>query len=163
GRYDAAFEMAAKATTEADDLAVSTYSLPELVEAAARSGREAAATAALERLTERTQAAGTDLALGLEARARAPPAEGTSGGEHYREAIERLRRCRLAPDRARAHLVHGEWLRREGRRIDAREQLRSAHDMFVTFGMAAFAERARRELLATGEQVRKRTAATRGD
>ena len=88
----------------------------------------------------------------------APTAEGL-----YREAIDRLGRTRLRPDLARAHLLYGEWLRREGRRVDAREQLRTAHDLFVAIGMEAFAERARRELLATGEKVRKRSPETRDE
>jgi DNA-binding CsgD family transcriptional regulator len=87
-----------------------------------------------------------------------PPAE-----ELYVEAIDRLARCRIAPERARAHLLYGEWLRREGRRVDAREQLRTAHDMLAASGMEAFAERAHRELAATGERVRRRRAETLDD
>jgi DNA-binding CsgD family transcriptional regulator len=118
------------------------------------------AAGALDRLTERTRAAGTELALGIEARSRALLEEGPAAEELYRAAVDRLR---LAPERARAQLLFGEWLRREGRRSDAREQLRAAHDAFVAAGMEAFAERARRELLATGEKVRKRTDETRGE
>jgi DNA-binding CsgD family transcriptional regulator len=162
GRYDAALPLAESASTR-NELTVSTWSLPELVEAAARSGRGEVAADGLERLTERTQAAGTDLALGIEARSRALLAEGEAADELYREALDRLSRCRFAPDHARAHLLYGEWLRREGRRTDAREQLRAAHDMLGAIGMQAFAERTRRELLATGEKARRRTDDTRGD
>jgi DNA-binding CsgD family transcriptional regulator len=162
GRYEAALPAAENASAR-DELGVSVWSLPELVEAATRSGASEAAVAALERLTERTQAAGTEWALGLEARSRALLSEGTVAEEFYREAVDRLGRCRIAPARARAHLLYGEWLRREGRRIDAREQLHAAHDMLGAIGMEAFAERARRELLATGEKARKRTAETRWD
>ena len=112
---------------------------------------------ALERLAETTQAAGTDVALGIEARCRALLSDGAAADDLYREAIDRLGRTRLRPELARAHLLYGEWLRREGRRVDAREQLRTAHEMLAAIGMEAFAERARRELVATGETVRKRT------
>jgi DNA-binding CsgD family transcriptional regulator len=112
---------------------------------------------ALERLIQTTAPAGTDWALGIEARSRALLSDGSIADELYGEAIERLGRTHLRTELARAHLLFGEWLRRQGRRVDAREQLRSAHDMFATIGMEAFAERARRELLATGETVRKRT------
>ena len=118
---------------------------------------------ALERLAETTQPCGTDFALGIEARCRALLSDGAAADGLYREAIDRLGRTRLRPELARAHLLYGEWLRREGRRVDAREQLRTAHDMFVAIGMEAFAERARRELIATGEKVRKRSAETRDE
>jgi DNA-binding CsgD family transcriptional regulator len=152
GQFDAARSAADSASAQ-DEMTVSTWSLPELVEAAARSGRKEVAAAALERLAERTQAAGTDLALGIEARCRALVAEGAAADELYREAVDRLGRCRLAPDHARAHLLYGEWLRREGRQIDAREALRAAHEMLAAIGMEAFADRARDELLAAGEAV----------
>jgi len=131
------------------------------VEAAARSGARDAAASALERLTERTRAAGTELALGIEARCRALLGDGTVADELYREAHTRLGRCRLAPDRARAHLLHGEWLRREGRLGDARDQLRTAHELLGAMGMEAFAQRARDELQAAGEAAPERTAADR--
>jgi len=86
-----------------------------------------------------------------------------SAEPHYRQAIECLGRTRVRVELARAHLLYGEWLRREGRRVDAREQLRSAHEMFAAIGAQGFAERARRELVATGETVRKRTAETRDE
>jgi DNA-binding CsgD family transcriptional regulator len=162
GRYEAALPLAESAGTRLE-LTVSTWSLPELVEAAARSGRSQTAAEALERLTERTQAAGTNLALGIEARSRALLAAGAAADELFHEAVERLSRSRFAPDQARAHLLYGEWLRREGRRVDAREQLRAAHDMLGAMHMEAFAERARRELIATGEKARRRTDDTRGD
>ena len=112
---------------------------------------------ALEQLAETTRAGGTDFGLGLEARCRALLSGGKAADELYREAIDRLGRTRLRPELARAHLLYGEWLRREGRRVDARGQLRTAHDMLDAIGMKAFAERARRELIATGEKVPKRS------
>jgi DNA-binding CsgD family transcriptional regulator len=123
-----------------------------------RSGARDAAAHALRLLEERTRATATDWALGSEARARALLSEGRTADSLYREAIERLGRSRIVVQLARAHLVYGEWLRRENRRTDARKQLRIAHEMLAQFGAEAFAERARRELLATGETVRKRTA-----
>ena len=107
------------------------------------------------------QPAGTDVALGFEARSRALLSDGAAAEELYREAIERLGRTQLRPELGRAHLLYGEWLRRQGRRVDAREQLRPAHDLFTSIGMEAFAERAGRELVATGEKVRKRSPETR--
>jgi DNA-binding CsgD family transcriptional regulator len=136
--------------------------LSELVEAAARSGEPELAAAALEQLSERTRMGGTDWALGVETRSRALLSEGQAAEDLYREAIDRLGRTRMRTDLARAHLVYGEWLRRERRRTDAREQLRTAHNMFVTMGAEAFAERARVELEATGETARKRVPETRG-
>ena len=111
---------------------------------------------AMARLAETTQAGGTDFGLGIEARSRALVSEGQTAEGMYREAIDRLGRTQLRPELARAHLLYGEWLRREKRRADAREQLRTAHGMFDEIGMEAFAERARRELLATGETASKR-------
>jgi DNA-binding CsgD family transcriptional regulator len=144
-----------------DELMLSTWALPELVEAASRSGRAELAEAGVERLAERCRAAGTELALGIEARVRALVSDPASAEDLYREAIDRLGRCRFALDLARAHLLYGEWLRREHRRADARAQLRTAHAMFASMEAAAFAERARRELLATGESVRARRPDTR--
>lgn len=161
GQYEAALAPAESATAQ-DELMVSVWSLPELVEAATRSGRTELAAAALERLTERTRAAGTEWALGIEARSRALVSADGQAEELYREAIDRLGRCRVALKLARAHLLYGEWLRRENRRIDARVQLRAAHDMCVSMGADAFAARAARELLATGETARKRVDETRG-
>jgi DNA-binding CsgD family transcriptional regulator len=135
--------------------------LPELIEAAIRTGAREVAVDAYERLAVRTRAAGTDFALGTEARSRALISEGAAADDAYREAIELLDRTRIRLTLARAHLVYGEWLRRESRRVEAREQLRIAHEMFTAFGTDAFAERARRELIATGEKVRKRSTETR--
>ena len=137
--------------------------LPELVEAAVRGGEAELARDALERLAKTTQPCHTEFALGIEARCRALLSDEAAADELYREAIERLRRTRLRPELARAHLLYGEWLRREGRRVDAREQLRTAHELLTSIGMEAFAERARQELQATGEKVRKRTVGTRDD
>ena len=162
-RYDEALAAARQVTASDNDPYTSMWALPELVEAAARVGETDLAGTALERLAETTQPAGTDFGLGTEARSRALLSDGENAQLLYREAIERFGRTGLRPELARAHLVYGEWLRREGRRRDAREQLRTAHDMFATMGMEAFAERSRRELAATGETVRKRTAETRDE
>jgi DNA-binding CsgD family transcriptional regulator len=156
GEYEAALA-AAQAACEHDDLGLVAWPLIELVEAAVRNDRRDIGAATLPRLAERTQASGTDWALGIEAVCRALVSDGEAADGLYREAIERLERTRVAVRLARAHLVYGEWLRRENRRSDARRHLRAAHDMFDRFGAEAFAERARRELLATGETVRKRT------
>jgi DNA-binding CsgD family transcriptional regulator len=139
---------------------VSIWALPELVEAAARTGDRDRARAALARLTETTRPAGTDFALGIEARSRALASDGAAAEDLYREAIDRLGRTRLRPELARAQLVFGEWLRRAGRRAEAREQLRAAENAFVTIGMEAFAGRTRRELGAAGEKARKRPVET---
>lgn len=162
GRYDEALAPAQRACAQ-DDLSLYALALIELIEAAARSRKPEVATTALERLSERARASGTDWALGLEARSRALLTDGPSAEPLYEEAVNRLGRGRLAPHLARAQLVYGEWLRRENRRVDAREQLRAAHDTFRCIGAEAFAERARRELQATGETARKRSADTRDD
>ena len=162
GRYEAALAPARSAGNR-DELQVSAWSLPELVEAAARCGQGDVAHAAIEALSERTRAAGSELALGLEARSRALVGEGEAAERLHREAIDRLERTRLGFEQARAHLLYGEWLRRERRRIDARGQLRLARDAFTTMGAEAFAARAGRELLATGETARKRTDETRDE
>jgi DNA-binding CsgD family transcriptional regulator len=160
GRYEAALAAARRACAY-DDLGFYGWSLIELVEAAARSGSPEAATAAALELGERTRAAGTDWALGVGACSQALVTDGPAADALYREATERLGRSRVATQLARAHLLHGEWLRRESRRLDAREQLRVAHELFAEMGAEAFAERARRELLATGETARRRTIETR--
>jgi DNA-binding CsgD family transcriptional regulator len=162
GRYDAALS-AAEAATKPDAPMTTVWSLPELVEAATHCGKHDLALTALERLAERTQAAGTEWALGIEARSRALLSAGSPAEELYREALNRLGRCRIAPEQGRTHLLYGEWLRRAGRRVDARGQLRTAHEMLSDFGMDGFAECARRELIATGERPRKRSAETRSD
>jgi len=138
-------------------LAVATYWTVEVVEAAAPCGRSDIATAAVEMLAEVTSASGTDWACGMEARCRALVSEGPVAEELFRESIQRLGRTRLRPDLARAHLLYGEWLRRERRRTEARAELRRAYEMFEVMGMEGFAERAHRELAATGETARKRT------
>lgn len=160
GRYDAALEAATRACRY-EDLGFLGWALFELIEAAARGGRPEAAATALERLTERTRASGTEWALGMEACARAL----LSGDERaadafHRAAVEHLGRCRIAVHLARARLLYGEWLRRRGSRREARTQLRAAHDTFSGLRADGFAERAQRELLATGESVRKRTVDT---
>ena len=160
GGYQAALAAAQRACQH-DDLGLFAWSLIELVEAAARSREPELAGVALERLSARTRLSGTDWALGVEARSRALLSTGRTAEDLYREATDRLGRCRIKVHLARSYLVYGEWLRRENRRIDAREQLRTAHAMFSTMGAEAFAERAARELLATGEKARKRTADTR--
>ena len=160
GRYEEALAAAELASTLPEELAFSTWSLVELIEAAVRSGKAERAGNALERLSETTRAGGTDWGLGIEARSRALLSVGGDAEALYREAIERLGRSCGAMALARAHLVYGEWLRRERRRLDAREQLRTAHEMFAEFGADAFAQRAERELLATGEHARKRTVET---
>jgi DNA-binding CsgD family transcriptional regulator len=136
--------------------------LAELIEAAARCGQMERATGPLAELAELARAAGTDWALGTHARGAAMLAEGAAAERRYREAIERLSRIHTRGSQmlARAHLLYGEWLRRQHRRVDAREQLRIAHTMLADMGAEAFAERARRELQATGETVRKRTVET---
>jgi DNA-binding CsgD family transcriptional regulator/tetratricopeptide (TPR) repeat protein len=162
GHYREALQAAERAG-EQDELGVSTRSLVELVEAAVRSGNADIGAEVLVRLCDRTQAAGTAWALGTEARCRALVAIGEHADALYREAIDRLRRCRLTFELARAHLLYGEWLRREKRRADARGQLRQAQAMFTAMGAGPFADRAGRELLATGETARKRTVETSDD
>jgi ATP/maltotriose-dependent transcriptional regulator MalT len=159
GHYETAFVNARRASGQ-DELHASVWSLPELVEAAVRTGRPELAADALERLRERTRVAGTEWALGVEARCAALVSDSALAEGLYREAIERLGRCRVALDLARARLLYGEWLRRRGRRVDAREQLRTAGARFAEMGAVAFAGRADRELLATGETARKRTIET---
>jgi DNA-binding CsgD family transcriptional regulator len=163
GRYEEALAAAREASDDTPELFVSVWAASEALEAATRCDEPALAREALDRIVAATAVSRTDWALGVQARSRALVSEGAPAGRLYREAIERLGRTRLRPDLARAHLLHGEWLRREGRRRDAREHLRAAHGLFATIGMAAFAERARRELLATGERVRERTVDTRDE
>jgi DNA-binding CsgD family transcriptional regulator len=160
GRYEAALTNA-RSACEYEDIGVFGLALLELIEAAARIGAHEEAAAALRRLEERTTAVGTDWALGVHAWSAALLSDGEAAEARYREAIDRLARTRIAVHLARAHLVYGEWLRRENRRVDAREHLRAAHDRFSRAGAEAFAERARRELLATGETARRRVAGTR--
>jgi DNA-binding CsgD family transcriptional regulator len=163
GRFERAFDAAEEALEYPRELATSRWALPEQIEAAIRSGKPEPAAGALAQLVETTSAGGTDWALGIEARSRALLTQGETAEPLYRQAIERLERTRVRVELARAHLLYGEWLRRERRRLDAREQLRTAHKLFTEFGMEAFAERARIELRATGEHARKRTVETRDD
>jgi DNA-binding CsgD family transcriptional regulator len=157
GRYEEALASAQRASDDTPELFISSWALAERIEAASRSVGPGHAAGALKRLTEDAAVAGTDWGLGIAARSRALLEAGDTAQSLYREAIERLGRTRLAPELARAHLLYGEWLRRERRRVDAREELRVAHEMFTGIGMEAFAERARVELEATGERARKRT------
>jgi DNA-binding CsgD family transcriptional regulator len=161
GRYAEALA-AAERGCDQDDVGLFAWALVELIEAGVRSGATGGTAAALDRLSARTQASGTHWALGIEAGSRALLSEGRAAEPLYREAVERLERSRGMVHLARARLIYGEWLRRENRRIDAREQLRGAHEMFGEIGAEGFAERARRELVATGETARKRTDDTRG-
>jgi DNA-binding CsgD family transcriptional regulator len=160
GRYDRALAAAERGSEDPGELGLAAWSMVELVEAAARTGKPERAAGPLEFLAEMTSAAGTDWALGIQARSRALLGEGSYAEELYLDAVQRLSRTRIRTELARTHLVYGEWLRRENRRIDARAQLRTAHEMFASMRAEAFAERARRELLATGETVRKRTLDT---
>jgi ATP/maltotriose-dependent transcriptional regulator MalT len=163
-RFDEAVSAARQATGNALGPWASVWALPEIVEATAYVGDLELARDALERLVATTQPAGSDLALGIEARSRALLSNGAAtAGELHREAIERLGRTQRRPELARAHLLYGERLRRERRRTLAREQLRTADRMFVDIGMEAFAERTRRELLATGVHVQRRIVAIRDD
>jgi DNA-binding CsgD family transcriptional regulator len=163
GRYDDALAAAQRAAAHPEDLWFSTFALVELIEAAARSGRPERGADALRRISEMTRASGTQWALGIEARSRALLSDGDAADELYREAIDRLARTRVRIELARAHLLYGEWLRRERRRIDAREQLRTAHEQLTAMGVEAFGARAERELLATGETARKRNVETGGE
>jgi DNA-binding CsgD family transcriptional regulator len=159
-RYEEALTAAEQASAAPAELGLATWSLAELIEAAARTGAVERASAALRRLCDATSAAATDWALGIQARSRALLSDDEHAEGRYLEAIERLGRTRLRAELARAHLLYGEWLRRQSRRRDAREQLRTAHQMLVAMGMEGFAERARKELVATGETARKRTVET---
>ncbi|MFI5896652.1 AAA family ATPase [Actinoplanes sp. NPDC051513] len=163
GQYDEGLEAAARATDDPRDLAAQNWGLPELVEAAVRQGRPDVAADALDRLTARAKASGSDWALGVEARSRALLSEGGDAEDLFREAIERLGRTRLRAEHARAHLLYGEWLRRASRRVDARAELTRALEMLQAMGADGFAERARRELAATGATVRKRNAESAND
>jgi ATP/maltotriose-dependent transcriptional regulator MalT len=159
GHYAEALAVAQPATEETYLPLSTQLVLPELIEAAVRTGREELAREALGRLSAMTIKS-SDWAKGLEARSRALLSKGQDAERCYAEAVERFDRTPLRPELARAHLLYGEWLRRENRRLDARRQLRAAYDLFTVIGADAFTERARRELLATGEKVRKREVNT---
>ena len=163
GRYDAALAAVRSAGERPEEIGSPRWAVAELIEAAVRVDDHALATRALERLAVTTRASGTELALGIEARSRALLAEGGEAENLYREAIERLGCTSTRVQLARAHLLYGEWLRRRRRRTDARDQLRTAFEMFTAMGVEAFAGRAERELLATGERVRERSVETRED
>jgi DNA-binding CsgD family transcriptional regulator len=160
GRYAEALAVAQQGC-EQDDAGLYAWTLVELIEAGVRSGATDASSAALDRLSGRTQASGTDWALGIEAGSRALLSDGRDAEPLYREAVERLARTHGVVHLARARLLYGEWLRRQSRRVDAREELRAAHDTFSRIGAEGFAERARGELLATGETAPRRTVETR--
>jgi DNA-binding CsgD family transcriptional regulator len=163
GRYEVARETARVAFEHRDHVGFGQFVVAELAEAASRTGDQALVQAALKWLSERTRVTRTDWLLGIEARVRALLSEADAAEREYRESIARLGRTRLRMELARAHLLYGEWLRREKRRADAREQLRTAHEAFSSMGADGFAERARHELLATGETVRKRRDDTRDE
>ena len=162
GRYEAAMAAVQEAGERSYQFGL-TRAVAELIEAAARCGNRPLAQHALEWLAEMAHATGTEWALGTEARSRALLSDGEAADSLYREAIERLQRTRVRVELARAHLLYGEWLRRKRRRLDARDQLRSAHEMLTGMGIGAFAARAERELMATGERVRKRSIETRDE
>jgi DNA-binding CsgD family transcriptional regulator len=163
GRYEDALLAAERAAADPHGMGDAAWVLADLVEAAARSGKPERAAGAIERLAQIAEANGTEFALGIHARSRALLSEGETADHLYRESIERLGHTCLKVAVARAHLVYGEWLRRENRRVDAREQLHVAHDMLAEMRRETFADRARRELLATGEKVRKRRVETRDE
>ena len=156
GHYPAALA-AAQQACEHDELGFGVWVLPELIEAGVRSGQDEIAAAALRQLSERTSLSGNPWARGIEARSRALMADGQAAEDLYQEAISQLSNSRMTVHLARAHLIYGEWLRRQNRRGDAREELRTAHQMLSSMGADGFAERAARELRATGERVRNRT------
>jgi DNA-binding CsgD family transcriptional regulator len=162
GHYTDALPAAEQAADEQYAPFVTACVLPELIEAATRSGEAERAADGLRRLSAAT-ITGSDWAAGLEARSRALLSDGADAEHCYTEAVERLGRTPLRPDLARAHLLYGEWLRRQGRRGDARHQLRAAYNLFAAIGAEAFAERAHRELLATGEKIRKRQTGTHAE
>jgi DNA-binding CsgD family transcriptional regulator len=163
GHYAAALD-AAQRSCDSHPAGTSGWALVELVEAAARCGQLERARSAFELLRDRTRFASTDWGLGLEARSAALLADDPADAEaFYHESVERLERARTRPELGRAHLVYGEWLRRENRRSEAREQLRAAHALFTEIGIHGFAERARKELAAAGESARRRVDETRAD
>jgi DNA-binding CsgD family transcriptional regulator len=160
GRYQDALAAARRASEDTPQQFLSAWALPELIEASVRSGRARLASDALERLADATRGVDADWGAGIEARSRALLSEGKVADSLYREAIDRLGRTRLRPELARAHLLYGEWLRRANHRLDSRRELHTAHELFAAMGVGGFAERSRRELLASGETVRKRTVET---
>jgi DNA-binding CsgD family transcriptional regulator len=160
GRYEEAVAAAQQASDDSPAVEFASWALAELVEAAVRAAVPGRAAGALQRLSGIARACGTDWALGAEARSRALVSDGEDAERLYREAIDRFGRTRLRVNLARAHLVYGEWLRRQRRRREARDQLGTAYQMFDAIGAAAFAGRARIELRATGGQARERAVET---
>ena len=160
GQYEEGLA-AARSASEHQEIVRENWALTELVESATRAGRSDLAADALDRLAVKARAAGTDWALGIEARSRALLSEGDLADGRFREAIEHLSRTRVRSELARAHLLYGEWLRRANRRVDARGELNTGYEMFSAMGMESFAERTRRELLATGATVQRRSVETR--
>jgi DNA-binding CsgD family transcriptional regulator len=163
GHYEEALRAAQQASDFAADLGTSNWGMVELIEAGARSGTPEKVTDAHRRLVEMARVTRTNWAIGVAERSSALLSEGEAAESSYRAAIDRLSETRLRPEIGRAHLLYGEWLRRQRRRVDARVHLRTAHDLFTSIGMEAFAERARNELTATGEKARKRDVETRDD
>jgi DNA-binding CsgD family transcriptional regulator len=159
GRHDVARD-AARRAFQRDQLGYGPFIVPELAEAASRTGDTALVKATLDWLSERTQVTPAEWVLGIQALVRALLSDGDTAEQFYRDSIEHLDQTRVRAQLARAHLLYGEWLRRQRRRADARVQLRTALDMLDAMGIEAFAERARRELAATGETARKRTVET---
>jgi DNA-binding CsgD family transcriptional regulator len=162
-RYEEAMIAAERGSQYPQELGLSTWSIIEFVEAAARGGNTDHASDALDRLVEHTRASGTEWALGIQAYTRALASTGETAEGLYVEAIDRLGHTAFSAYAARAHLIYGEWLRREQRRVDARAHLHIAHTQFTRFEMTGFAERALNELRATGERARRRTLDTRDD
>jgi ATP/maltotriose-dependent transcriptional regulator MalT len=163
GDYEQALAAASRATEDRREMVAYNWGLAELVEAASRTARMDIATEAVDRLAAKARASGTEWALGMEARSRALISDDSRAEGMYRSAIDHLGRTRVQSELARSHLLYAEWLRRANRRVDARSELNAAHEMFASLGMAGFAERARRELVATGAKVRKRTVETGND
>jgi len=163
GHYDAALAAASEAATDPLELGPTKWALAELVEAGVRSGHTEAAATAFEQLSAMTRASGTELALGIAAARGALLCDSNSAEELYQEALERLGHTRIRVELARAQLLYGEWLRRQGRRVDARIQLRTAYEALTAMGVEAFANRARLELAATGETLHKRTVETHAE
>jgi len=158
GQYDEALAAARVACADPTEMVAHNWGMIELIESAARTGRTDLAAEALQRLTTKAQACGTDWALGIEARSRALLSTGDTAERGFREAVGHLSRARVNGELARAYLLYGEWLRQGGRGADARRELTRAYEMFTAMGMEGFAERTRRELLAAGAAVRQRTA-----
>jgi len=155
GQYDEALAAARGACADPREMVAHNWGMTELIESAVQTGRTDLATQTLQRLTAKAQACRTDWALGIEARSRALLSDGDSAERGFREAVDHLSRARVHGELARARLLHGEWLQQSNRRADARGELARAYEMFTAMGMDGFAERARRQLLATGAVIRQ--------